>query len=56
MAYVTYVLIVGYILGLRNAFSPDLLATTASSALVWLVLEIGKRWMRDVGLMICVFS
>merc|ERR1712141_562394 len=30
-----------YILGLRNAFSPDSLATTASSALVWLILEIG---------------
>ena len=25
MAYVTYILLVGYILGLRNAFSPDLL-------------------------------
>lgn len=41
MAYATYVLLVGYILGLRNAFSPDSLATTASSALVWLILEIG---------------
>jgi hypothetical protein len=41
MAYSTYVLLVGYILGMRNAFSPDLLATTASSALVWLILEIG---------------
>ena len=29
MAYMTYILIVGYILGLRDAFSPDLLATTA---------------------------
>ena len=43
MAYATYVLLVGYILGLRNAFSPDSLATTASSALVWLILEIGKK-------------
>jgi len=40
MAYMTYVLIVGYILGLRNSFSPDLLASTASSTLVWLVLEL----------------
>jgi len=40
MAYMTYILIVGYILGLRDAFSPDLLATTASSTLVWLVLEL----------------
>ena len=23
MAYVTYILLVGYVLGLRNAFSPD---------------------------------
>ena len=28
MAYVTYVLLVGYILGLRDAFSPDSLAAT----------------------------
>ena len=41
MAYATYVLLVGYVLGLRNAFSPDLLASTASSTLVWLILEIG---------------
>lgn len=40
MAYLTYVLLVGYVLGLRNAFSPDALAATASSALVWLVLEL----------------
>ena len=41
MAYATYVLLVGYILGLRNAFSPDLLGITASSTLVWLILEFG---------------
>merc|ERR1712141_454079 len=41
MAYATYVLLVGYILGLRNAFSPDSLGMTASSALVGLILEIG---------------
>ena len=40
MAYTTYILIVGYILGLKNAFSPDLLAATASSSLVWLILEL----------------
>ncbi|TRY64314.1 hypothetical protein TCAL_04620 [Tigriopus californicus] len=45
MAYITYVLLVGYILGLRNAFSPDLLATTSSSALVWLILEIGMIYL-----------
>lgn len=41
MSYATYILLVGYILGLRDAFSPDSLATTASSTLVWLLLEIG---------------
>lgn len=45
MAYATYILLVGYILGLRNAFSPDSLATTASSALVWLILEIGLVYL-----------
>ena len=45
MAYATYVLLVGYILGLRDAFSPDSLATTASSALVWLILEIGLIYL-----------
>ncbi len=45
MAYATYVLFVGYILGLRDAFSPDLLATTASSALVWLILEIAVIYL-----------
>eukprot|EP00095_Tigriopus_kingsejongensis_P005865 maker-scaffold38_size502422-snap-gene-1.18 protein:Tk05865 transcript:maker-scaffold38_size502422-snap-gene-1.18-mRNA-1 annotation:"protein yif1b-b-like" len=45
MAYITYVLLVGYVLGLRNAFSPDLLATTSSSALVWLVLEMGMIYL-----------
>lgn len=45
MAYATYVLLVGYILGLRNAFSPDFLATTASTSLVWLILEIGLIYL-----------
>lgn len=40
MGYITYILVVGYILGLRNSFSPDNLAATASSSLVWLILEL----------------
>jgi len=40
MAFVTYILVVGYVLGLNSRFSPEVLAATASSALVWLVLEI----------------
>ena len=46
MGYLTYVLLVGYVLGLRNAFSPDALAATAASALVWLVLELVWNPMR----------
>jgi len=45
MAYVTYVLVVGYVLGLKDAFSPDQLAATASSALVWLVLELAAIYL-----------
>jgi len=40
MAFVTYLLVVGYMLGLQERFSPEVLATTASSALSALVLEI----------------
>jgi hypothetical protein len=40
MAFVTYILVVGYMLGLQNRFSPEILATTASSALTALLLEI----------------
>ena len=40
MAFVTYILVVGYVLGLQDRFSPEILATTASSALTALLLEI----------------
>merc|ERR1711953_1081959 len=40
MGYITYILVVGYILGLRNTFSPDNLAATGSSSLVWMILEL----------------
>merc|ERR1719347_2403532 len=40
MAFVTYILVVGYMLGLQERFSPEVLAATASSALSTLVLEI----------------
>lgn len=40
MAFVTFLLAVGYVLGLQDRFSPEVLATTASSALTALVLEI----------------
>lgn len=40
MAVVTYILVAGLCLGLQERFSPDVLGMQASSALVWLVLEI----------------
>ena len=40
MAFVTYILVVGYMLGMQSRFSPEMLATTASSALTALFLEI----------------
>jgi len=40
MAFVTYILVVGYMLGVQDRFSPEILATTASGALTALVLEI----------------
>merc|ERR1712215_137202 len=45
MAFVTYILVVGYMLGLQERFSPEVLATTASSALTSLVLEILIIWV-----------
>lgn len=40
MAFVTYVLIAGYLLGLQEKFSPEQLGKQASSALGWVGLEI----------------
>ncbi|XP_065832476.1 protein YIF1B-B-like [Oscarella lobularis] len=41
MAFVTYVLLIGLIMGVQQRFSPDQLGIAASSALVWLCLEVG---------------
>merc|ERR1719273_1300380 len=40
MAFVSYILVVGYMLGLQERFSPEVLAATASSSLTLLVLEL----------------
>ncbi|KAI1288337.1 Protein YIF1B-B [Halotydeus destructor] len=40
MAYVTYILVAGYMLGLNGNFSPEKLGMSASSALGWLLLEV----------------
>ncbi|XP_062502789.1 protein YIF1B-B-like [Corticium candelabrum] len=41
MAFVTYILVVGLALGMQNRFSPEQLGIAATSAFVWLFLEIG---------------
>ncbi|XP_033096416.1 protein YIF1B-A-like isoform X2 [Anneissia japonica] len=40
MAFVTYLLLAGVALGRQDRFTPELLGMQASSALVWLVIEI----------------
>jgi len=45
MAFVTYILVVGYVLGMQDRFSPEVLATTSSSALTSLILEILVIWV-----------
>ncbi|CAN8000292.1 unnamed protein product [Ixodes hexagonus] len=45
MAFVTYVLISGYLLGLKDKFTPEQLGMQASSALMWLVLEVLAIWL-----------
>ncbi|KJE91456.1 hypothetical protein CAOG_02588 [Capsaspora owczarzaki ATCC 30864] len=40
MAFVTYVLLVGFWLGVQNKFTIELLGMTASSALVWYIFEV----------------
>lgn len=40
MAFITYILVAGLALGIQNRFSPEILGMQASSALVWLVIEV----------------
>ncbi|XP_028320556.1 protein YIF1B [Gouania willdenowi] len=40
MGFITYLLVAGLALGTQNRFSPELLGVHASSALVWLVMEV----------------
>lgn len=40
MAFITYILVAGLALGTQNKFSPELLGVQASSALVWLIMEV----------------
>ncbi|XP_075222084.1 yip1d-interacting factor 1 [Lycorma delicatula] len=40
MAYVTYVLVAGLVLGVQNRFTPEFLGIQASSALAWTIAEI----------------
>ncbi|XP_056622808.1 protein YIF1B [Triplophysa dalaica] len=40
MGFITYVLVAGLALGTQNRFSPEMLGIQASSALVWLIIEV----------------
>lgn len=40
MAFVTYVLLAGVVLGTQSRFSPEQLGITATTALIWTVIEI----------------
>ncbi|XP_036182453.1 protein YIF1A isoform X1 [Myotis myotis] len=40
MAFITYVLLAGMALGIQKRFSPEVLGLCASTALVWVVLEV----------------
>lgn len=40
MAYVTYVLVAGLVLGMQDRFTPEMLSIQASTALAWTVFEI----------------
>ncbi|XP_029302602.1 protein YIF1B isoform X2 [Cottoperca gobio] len=40
MGFITYILVAGLALGTQNKFSPELLGVQASSALVWLIMEV----------------
>ncbi|KAI6649765.1 Protein YIF1B-A isoform X1 [Oopsacas minuta] len=40
MSFVTYILMVGYVLGTQGRFAPNLLGITGTSALIWLSIEI----------------
>ncbi|KAM6959074.1 protein YIF1B [Aplochiton taeniatus] len=40
MGFITYILMAGLAMGTQNRFSPELLGLQASSALVWLIIEV----------------
>ncbi|XP_012712606.1 protein YIF1B isoform X1 [Fundulus heteroclitus] len=40
MGFITYILVAGLALGTQDRFSPELLGVQASSALVWLIMEV----------------
>lgn len=40
MGFITYVLVAGLALGTQNRFTPEILGMQASSALVWLIMEV----------------
>nr|XP_006642838.1 PREDICTED: protein YIF1A-like [Lepisosteus oculatus] len=40
MAFITYILLAGMALGIQQRFSPEVLGLCASTALVWIIIEV----------------
>lgn len=40
MAYITYILVAGLVLGMQDKFNPEQIGITASSALAWCIVEL----------------
>ncbi|XP_055519720.1 protein YIF1B isoform X2 [Leucoraja erinacea] len=40
MAFITYLLVAGFALGIQSRFSPEMLGMLASTAMIWLVIEV----------------
>ncbi|XP_016121479.1 protein YIF1A-like [Sinocyclocheilus grahami] len=40
MAFITYILLAGMALGIQKRFSPEVLGLCASTALVWIIIEV----------------
>jgi len=40
MAFVTYIILIGFVMGLKNRFTPEILGMTASTGLVALIIQV----------------
>ncbi|XP_028655872.1 protein YIF1A isoform X1 [Erpetoichthys calabaricus] len=48
MAFITYILLAGMALGIQKRFSPEVLGMCASTALVWIIIEV-------LALLLCLY-